>query len=798
MIGQRRYAGPVKRRRRFRRPAARSLGAILALVGLVAVVVVNAAWEGMRRSTPRTSGEVVLAGIAAEVRIARDAWGRPRIDAATFDDAAFALGFLHAQDRFFQMDLARRFAGGRLAELLGPPAVATDIESRAYEPTRIAAEVLGALPERHRRVLRTYAEGVNAGLADLGAPPPEYLLLAITPEPWTETDSLLVVLGMWRGLALVGTFERQRSALESIVPESVVRFLLPETTRFDAPVVGGTPHTPIPIPGPEVFDPRTWAAPHHKALLGGETRVPGSNGWAVAGSRTADGRAILANDMHLGLMVPTQWYWAELAWRDGADQRDAIGVTLPGVPAIVAGSNGHIAWGFTNVTGDVADWVIVEPVEGDPSRYRTPEGDEPFIEGRETIRVRFAPDRIVDTQSTRWGRIRRTDTLTRPMALKWTGTEPDCIDLGLLDMLQARSVEEALDTAAAWNGPPQNVVVAAADGRIGWTIAGRFPVRSGIDGRRPASWAEPGVGWTGFVPTEAKARVIDPPQGFIATANARTVGADEAAIYGHHFAPAFRQARIAEVLKESIGPIDEAATAALQNDTRLESMDFWRNLVIEAAGDDAELADAAEAARDWNGHADLDSAGLPLIVGFRSRVLRAVFGSIDKAAQESSGERFSVRGWLGHEESARRLVEERPAHWVPRGHDTWESALRDSLRAEVREDPAGVHRAEPVVARILHPLSAVIGGALRRWDMPRDRIGGNWWAVRVMGPDFGASQRMAISPGHEDAGVVEIPCGPSGHPMHRWYRSTHRAWVEGRSVPAVVPADRAGFTLTPR
>lgn len=767
-------------------------------MGLVAVLIVNAAWEGIRRSLPRTSGVVALDGLVAEVRIARDAWGRPRIEATSFDDAAFALGFLHAQDRFFQMDLARRYAAGRLAELLGPPAVATDIDSRAYEPARIAADVLAALPERHRCVLRTYTEGVNAGLADLGTPPPEYLLLAVTPEAWAETDSLLVVLGMWRGLALMGTFERQRAAMESILPESVVRFLLPETTRFDAPVVGETPHEPIRIPGPEVFDPRAWAAPAGNPTPGTDPRVPGSNGWAVAGSRTADGRAIMANDMHLGLMVPTQWYWVELAWREGTDRCSAIGVTLPGVPAIVAGSNGHIAWGFTNVTGDVADWVIVEPVEDDPSRYRTPEGDEAFVEGQETVRVRFAPDRIIDTRTTRWGRVRRTDAQDRPMVLKWTGTEPACIDLGLLDMLQARSVEAALDTAAAWCGPPQNVIVAAADGRIGWTISGRFPVRSGIDGKRPASWAKPGVGWTGYVPPAEKVRVIDPPQGFIATANARTVGVDDAGIYGHNFAPAFRQARIAEVLRGSTGPIDEATTATLQNDSRLESMEFWRDLIIEAAGDDAQLAGAAEAARAWNGRADLDSTGLPLILGFRSRVIRAVFDPIDKHTQTALGGRFSVLGWLGHEETVRRVIEERPAHWIPRGFDSWDSALHEALRAQVRADPDSVRRADPVVASIRHPLSAVIGGMLRRWDMPRDRIAGNWWAVRVMGPDFGASERMAIAPGHEDAAVLEIPCGPSGHPMSRWYRSTHRAWVVGRSIPATVSPDRAAYTLTPR
>jgi penicillin amidase len=660
--------------------------------------------------------------------------------------------------------------------------------------------VLEALPEAHRRTLRVYTAGVNAGLRDLGAAPPEYLLLALTPEPWTELDSIMVVLGMWRGLALVGNAEPQRAVLEEALPAEVVRFLLPEVTRFDAPAEAGDgAPSPAPIPRPEVFDPRAFTAKTGAVGEAPAETVRGSNAWVVSGTRTGHGGAILANDMHLGLMVPAQWYWAELAWREGAEARRAMGVTLAGVPALVAGSNGFVAWGFTNVTGDVADWVIVEEVPGDPSRYRTEDGDEAFTTRTETVRVRFGADREIAVRETRWGRVTREDHRGRPMVLKWTGSEAQCIDLRLLDMLDARTVESALDVAASWGGPPQNVMVAGDDGRVGWTIAGRFPVRAGFDGRRPVSWGSEGAGWTGFVPAAEKVRITAPREGFLVTANARTVAADRALVYGHHFAPAYRQARIAEVIASATEPIDERATIGLQNDTRVESMEFWRDLVLEVAGDDPAHAAAADLARAWNGRADVDSQGLALIEAFRAELSLAIFGPIEREVQARTGASASPRAWFHHEEVLRRLVEERPAHWVPARRESWDALLRYALRGVTPTDASTRPRTVPVVGAIRHPVSWALGGRLKRFDMPGDRIAGHPRAVRVMGPTFGASQRMAISPGREDAALVELPCGPSGHPMSRWYRSTHQGWVMGDPIPAGVGGvpGTAGFTVRP-
>ena len=767
------------------------MGACLALIGLACVAGVNAGFEAMRRSLPRTSGIVVTSGVRAEVSIGRDRWGRPRIDARDLVDAAYALGFLHGQDRFFQMDLARRYASGTLAELLGPPAASTDFVSRQYEPTRMAAAVLEAAPERHRRWLRAYAQGVNDGLADLGAPPPEYLLLASAPAPWTETDSIMVVLGMWRGLALVGNFERQRAGMLDALPPEVVSFLLPESTRFDALVAGESAYAPAPVPGPDVFDPRG-------ILRGAESKgatpsPPGSNGWVVSGARTAHGGAILANDMHLGIMVPPPWYWAEITWREGESAeriRRAVGVTIPGMPGIVAGSNGAIAWGFTNVTGDVADWVVIDPVEGDGDRYRTPEGDEPFGERIDEVRVRFGRDQTRTVRTTRWGPVRTKTADGRPMALKWTGTQAECIDLRLLDMLECVTLEQGLDIVSEWGGPPQNVMVASADGRIGWTIAGQFPVRRGFDGRVPSSWAAPGVGWDGFAPPAAKARTVDPVPGFIATANARTVGGEAASMYGDNFSPPFRQARIADVLEAMGAPIDERAMVTLQQDARVAVFDFWRDLLIEAAGDDPALAEAARIARAWNGSAHTGEAGLPLISAFRGRVEAAVVDRVLAA----KGAAFS--GWYNDEEPLRRVVESRPAHWLPPREESWAAMFR-RCATEAWEAVSDLDSGTWVT--VTHPLSDAAGGALRRLDMPRERATGHEWAVRVLAGSFGASERFAVSPGREESGLCELPVGPSGHPMSPWYRSTHRGWVRGDApLPVRVEPDRGAFTLHPR
>ncbi|HEX3727792.1 MAG TPA: penicillin acylase family protein, partial [Pirellulales bacterium] len=336
-------------------------------IALAAIVVVLAAvasvgWWGYRQlagSLPQLDGELTAGGLSAPVTIDRDQLGIPTIRAGNRLDLAYATGFVHAQDRFFQMDLLRRSSAGELAELAGAGALELDRRNRVHRFRQVARRLLEASGDEDRALLETYAKGVNAGLASLRVKPFEYLLLGGTPAPWKAEDCALCLFSMY--LALQGEDFRDETRLglmHDLLPEPVFEFLAPLGTEWDAPIEGEA-FVVAPIPGPDVFDTRQEGAIDRDLLAPSGTSPAkgpvhrGSNNWAVSGRHTADGRALVANDMHLDIRVPHIWYRASLVWADGEKmERRITGVTLPGTPAVIVGSNGHIAWGFTNSEGD--------------------------------------------------------------------------------------------------------------------------------------------------------------------------------------------------------------------------------------------------------------------------------------------------------------------------------------------------------------------------------------------------------------------------------------------------------------
>ncbi|MEC9373618.1 MAG: penicillin acylase family protein, partial [Planctomycetota bacterium] len=403
-------------------------------------------------SLPLLDGQAPVPGLLRPVTIERDDHGVPAIRAESEIDAMRALGFLHGQERFFQMDMARRVSAGELSAVLGPATVPFDRSQRDHLFRRRARQALPLLPADHQALFEAYAEGVNAGVADLGAAPPEYLMLRQVPEPWLPEDSLLVLYTMFGMLHYSTGDERMAGVMHDALPRELLEFLLPDASRHDAPLIepiGRDPaeiYSPAPIPGPDIVDLRSggWspAAPppaEARGMLDPFNRPAlGSNAWVVDASRTVDGRAILANDMHLGIQVPNIWYRAALHWGD----RRVVGVTLPGVPGVVAGSTGVIAWGFTNTTGDFEDYVIVERDAEDPDLYRTPDGAERVEIRKETIEVRGAAPETYEVAMTRWGPIVATDHRDRELALRWTAHDVQHVNLGILDMPEANSIEE--------------------------------------------------------------------------------------------------------------------------------------------------------------------------------------------------------------------------------------------------------------------------------------------------------------------------------------------------------------------
>lgn len=776
---------------------------------------VRADGNPMTDSMARTEGSVQIQGLQAEVVIDRDGLGIPRIEGETLRDVIRAQGYVHAQDRYVQMDMARRLASGELAALVGPTMLNVDRHYRTYRFRSVASAVVKHLNPRQRDLLTAYVEGVNAGLDDLGAPPPEYQLLFAKPEPWREEDSFLVALAMFDMLQSSDSAEKMLQVMREALPPEVYEFLTPKRSRFDVPLLPDrvegsiSSYQPMKIPGRNVIDVRKTrigmandkldSLEGNLVLVDSTDVIIGSNNWAVAGSRSVHGGAILANDMHLALTAPGIWYRAEMSWGD----RSVSGLTLPGVPGLVTGSTGDIAWGFTNTQGDFQDYIIIEVDQEHPDRYKVPGGWEPFEEITETIQVRGRKAEELKLRSTRWGIVNDRDFRGRPLVLKWVALMPETINLDLLNLLEVRNLDEAINVFRTLGIPSQNVLIADGAGRIGWIVSGHIPRRKGHDGMTPASWADGTSSWQGPLPENLRPMLVDPASGILFTANNRTVDGPEANLLGHAWASGYRAQRIAELL-EAKKTFDERDLLAIQLDTRTRLFDFYRDLMLEAIR--GQRDDVSRQVRDiltnWNGTADPDQPALRLLDVYRRTIHAKIFVPLIVSCR-GLDENFRYR-WSFSEETVRRILEDRPLHLLASRYENWtaflESALQDTLADMSRRHPkldltapwGAVNKAV-----IGHPLAEIVPQMASALRMPNDPLPGHWSSVRMATPRFGASARMVVSPGREERGILHMPSGQSGHPMSPHFRDGHEAWVKGLATPFLPGKMVKRLTLRP-
>lgn len=790
----------------------------LALAGLVVVLGLGTAWA-LRASLPDLDADLQLPGLSAQVTVERDGLGIPTVRGASRADVARATGFVHAQDRYFQMDLTRRRAAGELAELVGPAAVTADTDVRIHRLRAVAGRAVTHLPPEDRAVLTAYVAGVNAGLASLGARPPEYLLLRQTPAPWTETDSLLVVLSMFVAQQdSGGVYESMLTTLREVLPPAMAAFLTPPGTEWDTPVLGAPFEMPA-VPGPEVYDARARAAARGtkapaaaarparrpadwvealalRLTLGDPDAVAtGSNNFAVSGARTAHGGALIADDMHFPIRVPNIWYRAALDWTgpDGIRHR-LDGVTLPGVPTMVAGSNTHIAWGFTTTFGDWSDVVLIERDPADPRRYRTPEGFRPFERHRETIHVAGADDVLLDVDWTIWGPLLAPDYRGRTRAIRWTAHDAEKVAATLLPMESARTLDEGLASAGHTGTPAFNQIIASWDGRIAWSVYGGMPLREGVDGQVPASWAD-GRGWRGYLAPEEHPRIVDPPDGRLWTANARVVDGPMLAVIGDGSYEIGSRARIIRdrlTAKDRFAPRD---LLAIQLDDSALFLERWRTLLLEvlaspgAAGDQqrAELRRLVETG--WTGRAEPGSVAYRFTRAFRDKVSRSVFTFL-VAECTAANPAFDYTIERKREGPLWKLVTERPLHLLDPAYASWDAffiASIDAVIADARTafgpDLGQRTWGEANRTRYRHPLSAALP-FLGRWlDMPEVSVPGDLYTPRLAYGADSASERFVVSPGRESEGLMHMPTGQSGHPFSPHYADSHPAWVSGAPTP---------------
>jgi penicillin amidase len=819
----------------------RGLRRALAFVAAIALLLVVAGGVWLRRelraSLPTLDGAVRLSGLSAAVSITRDSFGIPTIRGTSREDVARATGFLHAQDRFFQMDLTRRRAAGELAELVGLRALPLDREMRIHRFRAEALQATSLLTPRDRAVLDAYTAGVNAGLAALGAHPFEYLVLRQTPRPWREEDTFLVVLSMFVTLQdTEGAYESTLATMRDVLPAPMFDFLAPPGTEWDAPMIGPAFAMPS-VPGREIYDlrarragkPRIHLPPRSQdvvrtgvrqdsfvsgwaSAINSRQEAVGSNSWVVSGKLTGDGRPLLANDMHLPVRVPNTWYRAALHWRDPSQEsgeQALIGVTLPGVPAVVVGSNTHVAWGFTNT---YADWSDIVLLEGDPhnaNRYRTPGGWRDFDRHDETIKVAGQPDQVEVVNWTIWGPVLPPDHMGHRRAYRWVAHAADRLATSLNPLEQARTVEEAFDAANGIGTPGQNLVVADTSGSIGWSVYGAIPRRIGMDGRLPGSWADGTRGWNGWLNRNEYPRILNPASGRIWTANARVVDGDMLAKLGDGSYEVGSRATIIRNRLMAQERFTNADLLRIQLDTSADFLARWRELILrtitQAATtghpDRATFRDIVESG--WSGHASPDSVAYRLTRVFREQVVTHVIRFLLAECYEADPE-FDYLTVRRREGPIWTLVTEKPQHLLDPQYATWNDLLLaavDEVISQALGERSGSLRdrvwSEYNVTAYRHPLSASLP-LIGRWlDMPIRPLPGDLFTPRMHWGSAAPSERMVVSPGREAEGIMHMPTGQSGHPLSPFYGSSHQAWVNGDPTPFLPGAPKHTLTLMP-
>ncbi|KIO49877.1 penicillin acylase family protein [Nitrosospira sp. NpAV] len=787
------------------RPIYRLLSGLL----ILALLLMAAAWLALRSSLPQYEGTVNMAGLAAPVTVERDALGSVTLRAQDRHDLVRILGFIHAQERFFEMDLMRRKAAGELAELFGPAALPTDLKVRMHRMRARASAILEELPATQRELLDAYRDGVNEGLDALTVRPFPYLLTRTRPLPWRSEDSILVVKAMYFMLNDGGNRrELAFSTMRAALPEAAYRFLTAGGGAWDAPLIGTALDWPR-LPSAEELDLHKLDPGLMRSTDEHSDNLPGSNSFAVAGSLAA-GAALIANDMHLDLRVPSIWFRARLIYpnsRRTGLMNDISGASLPGTPAIAVGSNRKIAWSFTNSYGDLADWVRVIHHPADASRYLSSTGWRPVTIHREILHVRGAPDETQEVHETEWGPILAADHDGTPLALAWAAHRSGAVNMELTLLDQAESVDEAIAIAQNAGIPAQNFVVGDRQGKIGWTIAGRIPARTnGYDPTLPADWSKPDMGWNGWLMPAQYPLIVDPPEQRLWTANARTVDGpllDRLGDGGYDLGARAKQIRDSMREQERFSP---AGMLAIQLDDRALFLVRWKKLLeltlnpLEAAPWHTEMQ---QALLDWNGHASTASVAYRAVRAFRQEVTHSVLSGFAAAIRRDHPD-FVLPKLNQAEYAVWTLIAHRPQHLLPPAYASWDDLLVSCAKRvaeRMQNQPGGIAErswGERNTARIRHPLSRILPEFVAYWlDMRKDALPGDVNMPRVQAPDFGASQRFAVAPGDEEHGYFEMAGGQSGHPLSPYYGSGHADWVAGKPTPFLPGPPRQTLHLQP-
>ncbi len=791
------------------------LAGVLLIVGGALVL----GWWVVRRPLARLDGSIAIGGLKDGVIVDRDGWGRPWIRATSVQDLVTAQGYVMAQDRLWQMDLLRRAAGGDLSEIFGELGLTYDRENRTLGMRQTAERAVADASPEIRGLLEAYARGVNDNIAERGVKLPiEFVALGYKPRVWTPADTYLISLYMYKTLTSTWKEKLNRQWITAKVGEERARDLfvsdspldhfiwtagaslpsrassagLRASMRLDARANDDDSDAPP-------FASLAWeAARNFLAQFEEESsEIIGSNNFVVSGAHTASGKPLLANDTHLQLSTPALWYIVHLT----APGLNVEGFALPGAPLVIIGHNERIAWGFTNSNADVEDLYIEKFSDANPLEYSA-NGKMLTAEVRlEVIRVRGKPDVQLDVLVTRHGPIVHRDTAEqggRAYALRWTALEPGGLDFGFPLLGQATDWNSFIDTTRHVVGPGQNAIYADVDGNIGFTIPARIPVRANGDGALPVPGDTDLYEWKGYIPFEELPRVENPPDGIIATANARTVAPGYKYYLSDRQAGPYRTARLYELLPGRTGLRPEDCDA-IQNDIVSLPNRFLAGALLQAAKkkqpSDARAQRLIAKLAGWDARATVDSVETSFVEYTRRalfvRLLQPYLGG--EVTKYELWEPQSVYNdvWWRDKVFLENILHTQAAAWLPSGFGNYDDLLMagadDAVAALQKQTGQATEpgwnwgRLHPL--DMVHPLgrAGLLHGLLSIGPYEQ---GGTIDTVRAMGVGHGPAMRFVADLSNFDQSLMEIPTGESGQYASPYYRDQFAEWFAGRGIPA--------------
>jgi penicillin amidase len=759
------------------------VGSILVLL-IIAVIVVNIY---IGKSKPQIAGEMRVEILDEKVTVTRDEQGVPHINAKSDADLYRAQGFVQAQDRMFQMDLARRQASGRLSEVVGEAAVTTDQFFRTFSLRDAAKDSWDGYGDEAKQVLEWYAEGVNAYMLQAkedGNLSFEFKLLGYEPEPWTEVDSLTIgkfmsydLGGNWSSLAI------RHWALGNF-PEDKARELFITYPEDKPAIIEANLENQVEVAGQ--FNP---------AVIPNEFN--GSNNWVVSGDKTESGFPLLADDPHLGLSTPSIWYQMQLE----SPEQKVSGVIFAGIPGIILGHNEEIAWGVTNVGPDVQDLYIEKPNPDNPTEFQY-DGEWEQAEVRnEPIKVKDGKPVDFEVVVTRHGPIISNvmfdkEVPTAQFSMQWTALEPTLELQAVINMNKASNWEEFETALEDFHSPAQNFVFAGKDGTIAYKANGRIPIRKSGDGQLPVPGDSSDYGWTGYVPYDELPTTINPEEGFIATANNQVV--DES--YPYHitdfWAQSYRYERISEVLKAGDNFTKEDMMALQMDQHNLQAREFLNDMVasIEKMDTDNKYTKLTEMLKEWD---QVDSANSAAPLLFNKWIKQLPVTLFKEQMPKDVYELLAGKGNIT-DDMMRDGFTGKEGAWVSEygGTDKW---IMDSfegavafIEKEFGEDANDWKWGDYHQLTFDHPLagaSPIFAYFLNPQSVP---IGGSNITVQAAGftedgsVDHGASWRFVADLADLSSAYHIVGPGQSGHMKSNWFHNQVDDWAEGTYHETVI------------